>query len=317
MGTTAYMSPEQAEGRPLDIRTDIFSFGSVLYEMVTGRHAFASDSKMSTISAILKDEPKPAENAPPDLDKIIRRCLRKDPARRTQHMDDVRLALDEFREDSESGRLVAKGAEVKRRVMRGWRWAAAAALVAVAALGALRFSSVQPIPVEAPIRSPLTTYPGGEISPSFSPDGRQVAFAWNGEKRDNFDIYVKMVDGGDPLRLTTDPAPDRIPKWSPDGRYIAFIRQRAIYLVPPLGGAERKLTEGATSDIAWTPDSRSIAFMDASGAVVLLNLQTGERRQLTNPPPTTGGDRSFAFSPDGNALAFVRRTTSMVQGNCM
>ena len=163
-------------------------------------------------------------------------------------------------------------------------------------------------------RSPLTTYAGAEISPSFSPDGRQVAFAWNGEKRDNLDIYVKMVDGGNPLRLTTDPAPDRIPKWSPDGRHVAFMRQQAIYLVPPLGGAERKLTDGANSDIAWTPDSRAIAFVDASGAVVLLNLQTGARRQLTDPPPTSGGDRSFAFSPDGNALAFVRWTTSIGAG---
>jgi Tol biopolymer transport system component len=309
MGTTAYMSPEQAEGRAVDIRSDIFSFGSVLYEMVTGRHAFAGESRMSTISAILKDEPKPIEDAPPDLNKIIRRCLRKDPARRTQHMDDVRLALDEVREDSESGRLVAEGAAVKRRVMPGWGWAVAATVVAVAAFGALRLSRVQPVPVETPIRTPLTTYPGAETSPSFSPDGRQVAFTWNGEKRDNVDIYIKMVDGGNPLRLTTDPAPDRIPRWSPDGRHVAFVRQQAIYIVPPLGGAERKLTDGATSDIEWTPDSRSIAFMDASGAVVLLNLQTGERRQLTDPPPTTGGDRAFAFSPDGSMLAFVRWTT--------
>jgi serine/threonine protein kinase len=124
VGTAAYMSPEQAEGRKLDLRSDIFSFGAVLYEMVTGRRAFAGDSKMSTLSAILKDEPKAPEGAPPDLEKIIRRCLRKDPARRFQHMDDLRVALEEVREDSESGRLAAPGAEKKRKGVPKWVWAA-------------------------------------------------------------------------------------------------------------------------------------------------------------------------------------------------
>ncbi len=142
--------------------------------------------------------------------------------------------------------------------------------------------------------------------------------------RDNFEIYVKMVDGSNPLRLTTDPALDQAPRWSPDGRYVAFIRQQSIFVVPPLGGTERKLTDttsphetpiaGSQGDVAWTPDSQSIAFMDASGAIVLFNLQTGDRRQLTHPPPTSGGDRFFAFSPDGSALAFARWTTSIGAG---
>src|SRR5207248_4994056 len=88
---------------------------SVLYEMVTGRRAFAADSKMSTLSAILKEEPKPPEGVPPDLEKIIRRCLRKDPARRFQHMDDLKVALEEVREDSESGRLTPPASERKRK----------------------------------------------------------------------------------------------------------------------------------------------------------------------------------------------------------
>src|SRR4029077_4654700 len=109
VGTVAYMSPEQAEGKKVDARSDIFAFGSVLYEMVTGRRAFEGATKISTLSAILHKEPKPvgefAPDTPAELEKIINRCLRKDPSRRTRHMDDVKLALEELKEDWESGRL--------------------------------------------------------------------------------------------------------------------------------------------------------------------------------------------------------------------
>ena len=126
MGTVAYMSPEQAEGRALDVRSDIFSFGSVLYEMVTGRNPFSRDSAMATLSAILKEEPKPPAGVPPELERIIRRCLRKDPTRRFQHMDDVRVELNEFSEvlkaaaslslpPRPAGRITAEGLGSGRR----------------------------------------------------------------------------------------------------------------------------------------------------------------------------------------------------------
>jgi len=98
IGTVTYMSPEQAEGKKVDARSDIFSFGSVLYEMATGRRAFQGDSKIATLSAILHREPEPIESVPPELDNIIRRCLRKDPDRRIQHMDDVKIALEELKD---------------------------------------------------------------------------------------------------------------------------------------------------------------------------------------------------------------------------
>ena len=109
VGTVAYMSPEQAEGRRVDSRSDIFSFGSVLYEMVTGRPAFQGRSKISTLSAILHQDPKPLAEAqelvPQDLERTIARCLRKDPDRRFQHMADIRIALLDVQEESESARL--------------------------------------------------------------------------------------------------------------------------------------------------------------------------------------------------------------------
>jgi len=114
LGTVPYMSPEQAEGKKIDARSDIFSFGSQLYEMVTGRRAFQGDSRLSTLGAILRDEPKPlsdsAEAIPRDLQKIVMRCLRKEPARRFQTMADLKVTLEELKEESESGRLTAAGA---------------------------------------------------------------------------------------------------------------------------------------------------------------------------------------------------------------
>ena len=133
LGTVAYMSPEQAEGKPVDSRSDIFSFGVLLYEMVSGRRAFERDSKLSTLSAILREEPKPlGGDVPPELDRIVSRCLRKDPNRRSQHMGDVKVALEELREESVSAKLAAPATPAARR--RPWLWGAPVLAVLVAAL---------------------------------------------------------------------------------------------------------------------------------------------------------------------------------------
>jgi Tol biopolymer transport system component len=138
-----------------------------------------------------------------------------------------------------------------------------------------------------------------------------VAFSWNGPQQDNFDIYVKLVDQSGPLRLTHDPAPDGSPAWSPDGRQIAFVRQGAVFLISPLGGPERKLAEMLARDIAWTPDSKSLAVsceVEGNIRVVLLSIATRKTRYLTTPPEKSYsfGDLYFAISPDGLKLAFAR-----------
>lgn len=188
----------------------------------------------------------------------------------------------------------------------------------------------------SPLPVPLTSYPGDEWQPSFSPDGNHVAFAWNGKRQDNFDIYVKLIGTDQPVRLTTDPAEDLYPAWSPDGRQIAFARslrpttrwaaryprQRAanheILLIPAIGGPERTLAETTAPNgfprrlLAWSPDGQWLATSisvspDQPASLFLISLATGERRRLTYPPARAWtGDIEPAFSPDGRTLAFRR-----------
>jgi eukaryotic-like serine/threonine-protein kinase len=338
LGTVSYMSPEQAEGGELDERSDIFSFGSLVYEMVTGQKPFRGESALSTLNSIMRDNPKPAiefgVNLPPDLQKLIDRCLRKDPARRTQHMDDVKLALEELKEESDSGqtsnvtRVEHVGKPARLRLLI---WSVAAIVVTLAGIVVFRGSDRPAATPAAPVRAvPLTSYAGNENNPSFSPDGSHIAFAWSGETRDNFDIYVKLVDAGTPLRLTSDPAPDISPVWSPDGRSIAFLREQAsnraaVIVIPPLGGPERMLREinpgsdwaFAGSRLSWSPDSKQLVVMDRQTnteptGLFVLSVETRETRRLIMPLGNSLGDANPSVSPDGRSLAFIRSPTYIV-----
>jgi Tol biopolymer transport system component/predicted Ser/Thr protein kinase len=318
VGTTAYMSPEQAQAQPIDARSDIFSFGVVLYEMLTGRRPFAGDTKLSTRNAIVNEEPTSVkeivEGLPPELDRIIARCLRKDPARRFQTMADLHVTLEELKEESDSGRI-APAAPLQRPRRRAWPWAAAAALVVLAALGvwqSKRFAT--PAPPQRVV--PVTTYTGVQRQPCFSPDGNQVAFSWDGEKGDNFDIYVKLLGETNALRLTTDPAADAYPAWSPDGKRIAFERSGpngGIYLTSPLGGAEQKLTDfTASGQMSWSPDGKWLAVSSLKPEMIgtfLLPIDGGEPRRISNRK-APAFDLDPSIFRDGHLLAYAACTGS-------
>jgi eukaryotic-like serine/threonine-protein kinase len=333
VGTAAYMSPEQAEARPLDGRSDIFSFGSVLYEMVIGQRAFKRESMLSTLSAILKEEPKPvsalAEGVPRDLEKIITRCLRKDPDRRFQHMADLKVALSELKEESESGTLTAAGGIPARGRNRSL-WALTGLVILLGAGAWVWYTFMGPALHQSPQPKlvSLTTYPGSQFAPALSPDGKQVAFSWDGEQGGNFNIYMKLVATGDPVPLTTSLANEGSPAWSPDGQYIAFYRETArgmaIMMIPALRGAERKLGESNAEDLfigrrvelglSWSPDGKYLAIVDRASqqdtnGIFILSVETGEKRPLT--PLTKGhtADIQPSYSPDGKALAFVATFT--------
>ena len=219
VGTASYMSPEQAQSKPMDGRSDIFSFGAVLYEMFTGRRAFAGDSTVSVLSAILKDNPIPAgqvaANLPRNLERTIERCLRKDPQRRFQDAADLKITLEDLRDEHESGSLEAPVRTPGPRVRR-WKWIVGTlAAVIVAAASVTLWWSNRPTRASDLTVVPLTSYPGFEVQPSFSPDGTQIAFAWDSGTPGRYDIYIKLIGAGDPIRLTSDAAPDYNPIWSP------------------------------------------------------------------------------------------------------
>src|SRR5262249_9423006 len=152
---------------------------------------------------------------------------------------------------------------------------------------------------------------GNEYEPALSPDGNQLAFAWNGpHKAEKYDIYVRLVDGGAPLQLTHDPLDDRAPAWSPDARSIAFERNRkAIFIIPALGGVERKLTDFSKGEIqlsqlSWSPDGKFLAFSGTeeekgAASIWLVSVESGERRRASTLPKGYYYETSPAFSPDG------------------
>ena len=212
-----------------------------------------------------------------------------------------------------------------------WRafWVAGSLMVGLggvaAAMWMANWHGQQPETSAMPV--PFTTYPGIETQPSFSPDGGRVAFSWNGEKGDNFDIYVKQIGAEKPVRLTTDPAADSRPAWSPDGRSIAFVRDMpdgklGILVAPGIGGPARQLTETREASAnprnfapAWTPDGKWLAFpdrdtdnpADETSSIYALCPGTGEKRRLTHAPAGVL-DMTGAFSPDGRSLMFRRWT---------
>src|SRR5277367_5331610 len=335
LGTAYYMSPEQAEAKPVDGRSDIFSFGTMLYEMATGQHPFQGQSQIAVLSAILREEPKGVAGIrpeiPSELTRVIARCLRKDPARRFQHMDDLKVALEELKEESDSGTLsassvgpaLAPAAPSGRK--RIWIAAGAVLLIAVAIVGWRLKTAAPSVPDAALQPIPLTSYRGSEDQPSFSPDGNQVAFSWDGEKESIADVYVKLIGPGAPLRLTSGAEASVFPRWSPDGRSIAFLRGNSeqkfsVIMVPALGGPERKIgTYGSRfagagiplRSLCWTPDSKAVVVSASPSpgqpnSLLLVSLETGETRALTRSPPQISVDTRPAMSPDGRTLAFIR-----------
>ncbi len=309
LGTAAYMSPEQARGKAVDRRADIWAFGCVLYELLTARKAFAGETISDLVAAVLKQEPDwdtlPAET-PPYVRVLLRRCLEKDSRRRLRDIGDARVELE-----YPPTALIPVPAAVAVAARRGYpSWSIALAILLIGTVaGAIAWSLIRPTASRrGSMRfSTVTNFAGVEAEPSMSPDGRSVAFVSN--RGGQFDIWVGLVNGGNLVRITSDPNLESRPRWSPDGTKIAYARLNDsgawdIWMAPAFGGTARRLISGG-ADPAWSPDGRQLAYA-AGNTIWIVDANGGTPRAITK------ADRSMhrqpVFSRDGRRLAFVGRS---------
>jgi eukaryotic-like serine/threonine-protein kinase len=321
MGTVGYMSPEQVRARPTDHRTDIFSLGVVLYEMLAGRRPFGGESAVETMNAILSADPpeiEPSGHALPlALAGIVRHCLEKNPDERFQSARDLSFALQSA--SGTSGSLAShagSGAQpalptppaASRRI--AWISIAAVAIVAAglgAALALWQARPAEPTPELWRVKR-LTNDSGVTNAPTISRDGKLVAYV--SDRNGNTDLWVQQVDGGDPVQLTRDIGLCRDPTFSPDGSRIVVTcgaDRAAVYVVPALGGPPRRIGDGEWP--RFSLDGSQISYVTALGSGVAPETFWIAAASGGGSPRQVKSAKSFAsppvWLPDGKNLLLV------------
>jgi Tol biopolymer transport system component len=312
IGTYQYMAPEQLEGKPSDARTDLFALGALLYEMASGRRAFAADTQASMIGAIMHETPQPISALqpmiPPAFDRVVQSCLAKDPDERWQTAHDVKLQLQWI---AEGGSVVGLPAPVaaRRKSRERLAWIVATVAAVAAVLFAVGFVLRAP---EPPQRIRFQIQPLPELtfigSPRISPNGRYVAFrgvAEDGTAR----IWLHPLDSLDPYPLagTEGVKNDTRPFWSPDSRQIGFFTDDLkIKRVPFEGGMVHTICDGDSADASWSVDGK-ILFDAVNNAVSLVSARGGVARSIV--APAEGSEENNAawpdFLPDGDHFLYV------------
>lgn len=328
LGTINYMSPEQARGQPIDSRTDLFSLGIVLYEMVTGRQPFKEATAASTFDAILNRTPESITSSNPDvsieLERIVRRALEKDRDIRYQTASDFRALLKRLQKNLDSQDMVSAGgistssyAPRAGYVSHWWMKAAIAAGILSLLLAGVWLFLPQREAKQEGVRwqdagsMKITDQQGAELFPSLSPDGKSLIYA--SRATGNYDIYVKRIGSRKIDNLTQNsPAQDTQPAFSRDGKRIAFRRSDSdgggIYVMTDTGELVRQLTTAGFNP-AWSPDGKEIAYAEG-------NIENSTRGlipcRLWIANSTTGESRELAvrdgvqpnWSPNGLRIAY-------------
>ncbi|MEO8348216.1 MAG: protein kinase [Acidobacteriota bacterium] len=330
LGTVSYMSPEQAQGRAVDQRTDIFSLGLVLYEALTGSRPFTGKSAVETLHAIINEEPVSVVRRNPRVPvaavEILEKALAKDPAERYQNAADFALDL---RRAARSPAAPAPTAVQARAISRLWPIAAATLLVGIAGgygVSRITRSTGTESSLADVTLTPLTSEPGYEGEPTFSPDGKTIAYV--SDRTGNFEIFLKQVSGGPDVNITNSPADDVQPALSPDGKQIAFVSTREslrdlqyenfgvpptggdIWVMAALGGNARRIAESGNFP-SWSADGSSIVYMgggDWDKKIYRVAAGGGEAREVKVQLPNEalrGRYRLYpSLSPDGRWLLF-------------
>ena len=318
LGTAAYMSPEQARGKPVDKRADIWAFGVVLYEMITGRHLFDGETVSDVLANVLKSEiPLQAMSdlTPVPVRELLRRCLERNLRNRLHDIADARIVLQELLEGGlEDAAPAPQAAPQTSRFGRWPGWAAAFALGA--ALAAALFLMREPdraatrsdIP-RASFRQ-LTFLAGAEATPALAPDGESFAFVK--KVGGQSDIFLQRVGGSNAVNLTSScPGDDEEPAFSPDGRQIAYHSECAgggVFVMGATGESSRKVTDVGHNP-AWSPDGFELAVADeqvglpfgrgTTSHLWAVRIETGQRRLLSAHDAVQP-----SWSPDGRRVAF-------------
>jgi Tol biopolymer transport system component len=318
LGTVGYMAPEQVRGLPADHRADIFAFGCVLHEMLTGQRAFGGSTAADTMSAILSKDPPDLESraadVPPALGRIVRRCLEKSPAQRFQSSEDLAFAIENVTAVSQATKIpgsdVAEFRGLARVPLRTLATGLAAGMLlgaaAMLALGSLRSAETPALSLGR--TTAITHEVGQELHPSLSPDGAFVAYAAGPTDRTH--IYVRQIAGGRAIDLTESlPGKYGHPRWSHDGSRILFTGTTGAHVVPALGGVARRVIDRAGM-ADWSPDSRRIVYTTETvaagpGHVNVVDVEGGGPRVLAEVLEP----HSLAWSPDGRFIALVSGNT--------